>query len=102
MVKTGMALKKEAQEFMCNCTRAWSGEISHTHIEAVGLTGDDANNMKCILDVLEVHCIPKSNEILAATAYKQPVQGNLDLAEYLKNPEKSQQCATSAQYMINV
>ena len=50
--------------------------------EAVGLTVDEANSMKCILDALEGHYKPRSNEIVAAPAYKQLVQGNLGLPEY--------------------
>ena len=41
MLMTGMTLKKE------------SGETSYSHIETVGLTGDDAASKKCILDTLE-------------------------------------------------
>ena len=32
MLTTGMALKKELQEFICHCIKAWFGEMDLTHI----------------------------------------------------------------------
>ena len=46
MMTSGIALKKEPKEFICNCIKAWSGETGHTHIEAVSLMGDNANTTK--------------------------------------------------------
>ena len=77
MLMTGMALKKETKGFIYHCIKALSGKTGHTHIEVMGLTGDNATSIKCILDTLEGHCKPRSKEIVAATAYKQQVQGNL-------------------------
>ena len=56
----------------------------HTHIEAVGLMGDDVNNMKCMLDALKGHYKLRSNEIVAATSYKQIIQADLGLPEYIE------------------
>ena len=36
MLMTGMALKKELQELICQYIKAWLGEMGHTHIEAMG------------------------------------------------------------------
>ena len=44
--------------------------------------GDDANCTKCLLHTLKGHCKPRSNEIVAAIACKQLVQGDLGLPEY--------------------
>ena len=46
--------------------------------------GDDATSTKCIVDALEGHCKPRSNKIVAATAYEQLVQGDLDLLEQIE------------------
>ena len=54
------------------------------HIESVCLQDDDVNSINCILDALEDHWKPRSNEIVAATAFKQLVQGDLGLAEYIE------------------
>ena len=85
MLMTGMALKKQPKEFICYYIKAWSGETGYAHIEAVGLLGDDANIKKCILNAIEGHCEPRSYEIVAATAYKQLLQGDLGLPEYIEN-----------------
>ena len=45
------------------------------HIKAANLQGEDASNTSQILYALETHCRPRSNEIVAATVYKQLVQG---------------------------
>ena len=79
-----VVLKKEPQEFICHCIKAWSRETVHTHIEAVGLTCHKAYNMIHLPDTLKGHFRPRSNEIVAATAYKQLVQGDLGLPEYIK------------------
>ena len=79
---TSMALLIEPQDIICHCTKAWSGDTGHTHIKAVELTGDDAASTKCLSDTLKGHCKPRSNEIVAATAYK--VQGDLGLPEYIE------------------
>ena len=84
MLTTCMALKKEFYKFICHCIKAWSGETGQTHIKSVGITGDDATCTKCILGALEGHCKPRSNETVAAKAYKQLVQGNIDLPEYIE------------------
>ena len=65
MLMTGMSLKKEPQEIIFHCIKAWSGEAAHAHIETWGLTGDDATCTSCILDILEGHYKPRSNEIVA-------------------------------------
>ena len=70
ILTTGMVMKKEPHEFICHCIKACSGEMGHAHIEGAGLMGDDAHSMKCILDTLKGHCRPRSNERVAATAYK--------------------------------
>ena len=54
------------------------------HTEAVGLMGNDVTSTKCILDTLKGHCKPWSNEIIAATAYKELVKGDLGLLEYIE------------------
>ena len=46
MLMTDLALKKDLQEFICHCIKAWSGETGHTHIEVVGVTGDNATSTK--------------------------------------------------------
>ena len=74
MLLIGMARKKEPQEFICHCIKAWSQETGHTHIEVVGLTGYNVTSTKYILGIIEGDCKPKSNEIVAATAYRQLVQ----------------------------
>ena len=81
---TSMALRKELQEFICHCIRAWSGETGHAHVEAVNRTGADVTSTKCILDTLKGHCKPRGNEKVATTAYKQLVQGDLGLQEYIE------------------
>ena len=55
-----------------------------THKEAVGPTGDYAASTKCIFKTLKIHCKPRSNEIVAATAYKQLVKGEPSLPEYIE------------------
>ena len=60
MLMTGMSLKKEVLD----------------------LTDDNAVSTKFIPDTLENYCKLRSNEIVAAIAYKQLVQGKLDLPEY--------------------
>ena len=102
MLTTGMALKKELQEFIYHCIKAWSGETAQTHIEAAGLTGDDATSTKHNLDILEGHYKPRSNEIVAATTYKQLVQGDLGLPEYIEKCKEVQQHKTLRQPMTNV
>ena len=82
MLMTGIALKKEPQEFICHCIMAWSGEMGHAYIKTAGLTDDNANSTKCILDTLKGHCKPRSNETVATTAYKQLAQGDLGLPEH--------------------
>ena len=84
MLMTGMALQNEPQDFICHCIKAWSGETSHVHIKAVDLTGDDVASTKCLLNTLDSHCKPTSNKIVAATAYKQLVQGDLGLPKYIE------------------
>ena len=101
MLMTSIALKKDPQECIFHCTKAWSGELGHAYTEAVGLTGDDATSTKCLLDTLEGDFKPRSNKIVAVTAYKQLVQGDLGLLEYIENAKKSQQCVPFAQHMIN-
>ena len=32
MLMTGMALKKEPEDFMCHCIKFWSGETGYAHI----------------------------------------------------------------------
>ena len=76
ILMTGMVLKKNPRNHLLLHKGLFGGDGT-THIEAVGLMGDDANSTKCILDTLKNHCKPRSNEILAATAYKQLVQGTL-------------------------
>ena len=84
ILMTSIALKKEPQEFICHCIKAWSGKTGHAHIEAVGHTSDNAINTKYILDPLKGHCKPRNNRIVAATAYKQLVQEDLGLPEYIE------------------
>ena len=50
----------------------------------MGLIGGGDTSTKYILDTLKGHCKPRSNEIVAATAYKQLVQGNHGLPEYIE------------------
>ena len=38
---------------------------------------------------LESHCKPRSNEIVAATAYRQLVQGDLGLPQYIKEMQRN-------------
>ena len=83
MLITGMALKKEPREFISHCIKVWSVETGQSHFESSGLTGDDATSTKHILDSLEGHCKPRSNEIVSAT-YKQLVQEDLGLPEYIE------------------
>ena len=84
MLMTDMTQKKDLQEFLCHFIKAWSGETGHTHIEAVGLTGDNATSTKYILDTLTCHCKPRSNDIVAVTAYKQWVQEDPGLPECIE------------------
>ena len=100
MPTTDMVLKKELQESICHCIWAWLGETGRTHIEASGLTCDDANSIQCTLDILKGHCKPKSNGIVTATAYKQPVQGDLDLPESIEkySKEVTEACNFSTAY----
>ena len=98
MLMTCMARKKEPQEFICHSIKAWSLETGHAHIEVVSLTGYISTSTKCILDTLKGHYIPRSNEIVAATAYKQLVQGELFLSEYIENTKKSEWCETLLQH----
>ena len=84
MLVTGMALKKEPQEFICHCIKAWSGKTHHTHIEVVCHTGDDATRTKCLLDTIKGHFKSRSNGIAAVRAYRQLVQGDLGLPEYIE------------------
>ena len=84
LMMTGMALKKETQDFISHCIKAWFGMMGHARIEVVGLTVDNSNCTKCILDNLKGHCITKSTKILAATAYNQLEQGDLGLPEYIE------------------
>ena len=60
MLISGVALKKEPQEFICHCIKAWLGKMGHIHIKSAGLTGDDANSTECLLDALKGHCKSKS------------------------------------------
>ena len=69
MLTTGMALKEEPYNFICQCTKAWSVETGQVHIESVGLTGDGGTSTKHIQDALEGHCRPRNNEILAAHSF---------------------------------
>ena len=39
---------------------------------------------KCTLDTLKAYCKPRSNEIVAARTYKQLVQEELSLPEYIE------------------
>ena len=72
---------------------------THTHIEAVGLTGDYATSKKCTLNALNGHCKPRSNEILAATVFKQLVQGDLGLPKYIeKCKDVTAACTVGAVY----
>ena len=84
MLIMGMALMEEPQDFICHCIKALLGETDHAYIKAVDLTGDDVPSTKCLLDTLKGHCKPRSNEIVAATAYKQLVQGDLGLLKYIR------------------
>ena len=88
MLTTGMALKKEPQEFICQCIKAWSGETVQAYIECTSLIGDDATSTKHIFDALEGHSKPGSNEIIAAIADKQLVQGDLCLPENIKKSKE--------------
>ena len=98
MLITGMAVKREPKEFICHCIKAWLGRWA-THIEAVYLMGDNSNSMKCILDAFKIDCKCRSNEIVAATAYKHLVQGYLGLPEYMqKCKEVTRVCHFSAAY----
>ena len=63
--------------------------MGHAHREAAGPMGEDVNSMKYLLDALKDHCKPRSNEIVAATAYKQLVQGDLSLPEYIQKMQRS-------------
>ena len=74
-----MALKKKPQEFICYCIKAWSGETGHAHIEA-----DKTTSTKCIQDLLNSYCKPRSDETVAATTCKQLLQGDLSLLEYVE------------------
>ena len=99
MLTTGIALKKEPQEFICHCIKAQSGKTGQAHIKSVGLTGNDASNTICILGALGGHCKPSINDIVAATAYKQLVQGDLDLPECIeKCMEVTAKCNFEAAY----
>ena len=75
MLITGMVLKKEPQEFICHCIKAWSG--NYTHIEAVGLMDDYANSTKCLLDTLKGHQKPRSNEIVVVKLTNNWYKGTL-------------------------
>ena len=92
MLTTGMALKKEPQDFICHCIKALSGETGHEHLEVAGLTVDNVARTKCLLDTLEGHCKPRSNEIVAATVYKQLVQGDLGLPEDIGKAKETSEC----------
>ena len=75
------------------------GEMAHAHIEAVGLTDDNANSTKDLTDILEGHCKPRSNEIVTAMAYRQLMQGDLGLPEYIeKCKEVTVACNFDAAY----
>ena len=50
----------------------------------MGPTGAGATSTKHILDVLEDHCKPQSNAIVAAMAFKYLVLGDLGLPEYIE------------------
>ena len=86
MLTTRMVLKKEHEEFIYHCIKAWSGETGQTHIESAGVTDDDVTSTKHLLDTLEGYCKPRVNEIIVTTAYKQLVQGDLTftLPEYIR------------------
>ena len=42
ILTTGMAFKKEPQEFLLSLHKAWSGERGQPQIESMDVTGDDA------------------------------------------------------------
>ena len=69
------------------------------NLEVVGLTGDDANSTKYILDATKVHGKPRINEIVAEIAYKQLVQVDPGLPEYIKKyKEVTAVCNLSTAY----
>ena len=78
MLTPGMVLKKVPQEFICQCIKAWIGEMGHAHIETVCLMNGNANNTKYILDNIKDDCKPRSNEIVAATAHMNSHTDNKD------------------------
>ena len=95
---TCKALKKEPQEFICHCIKAWSREMGHVHIEAAGLIGNCHQHI-CILDALKGHCKPRSNVIVVATANKQLELGDVGLPEYVeKCTEVIEECNFGAVY----
>ena len=57
--------------------------MGHANQEAAGFT-EAANSMKCILDALSGHCKPRSNETVAASAYKEQLQGDLGQSKYVQ------------------
>ena len=78
-----MVLKKESEKFIGDCIKAWSGEMGHTH------RSGGSDGWWCSQDEVQTYR-PRSNEIVAATAYKQLVHVDLGLPEYIGGAKKAQ------------
>ena len=60
------------------------GDRPCTHRSSGSHRLDDATSTKCILDIIKGPSKSRINEILAATAFKQLVQCDLGLQEYIE------------------
>ena len=89
MLMTAMAMKKEPQEIHLSLHKGLVGEAGHAHIKEGDLTEDNADSTKYLLETLKGHCKLRSNEIVAATVYKQLVQGDLGLPAYIHKMQGS-------------
>ncbi len=48
----GMKLKKESNDFIIHCMKAWSGEVGRSHIQNAGLNDEDSKKLDKVLGYL--------------------------------------------------
>ena len=76
-------LQAKSNAVKSSYVQLWAGKAGRTHLKSLNLTEAQRGNPDTILERLIAWTKPKSNELIAASAFRRLEQGSLSVSEYI-------------------
>ena len=76
-------LQAKSAAVKASYVQLWAGKTARMHLKSLRLSDAQKANPTVLLTKLEEWTKPKSNEVIAAAAFRRLEQGDLPLAEYI-------------------